>query len=364
MTEVAAFSLVQRFRWLASCAGAGLLAEADRAIDADAPARHLLRRTGARVAVDVQTRLDDGAVRIKSVLWSVQVAGDGPHGLVARSARLARDGVTWFDMADDPALPLSSLGDGARMLRYIPARRATLRIRDGADAQILKLKKPDRRDDAVLRHGAALAAAQGADPGLPGFRGLWGRHGFCQTLCPGTPLDAAPCQTESLRPVGQLIARLHGLDAEALPPAPKAVDAAGWLGAILQGVAPVLGASQLMQPPGRGQLCHGDLALGQILAGPQGIYLVDLDRCHRGDAADDLARFLVSLQDEPYLADWRAAAAAICRGYQDCAALPDGLGHALARAEVARLQVLLSKGLATRRRIAAGLRQAGVAWPG
>jgi fructosamine-3-kinase len=357
MTEGAAFSLVQRFSVMAACAGADLLTAMDRAIAADATASRLSGQSGARVAVDVQTRLDAGAVRIKSVLWSVQVAGVGPYGLAARSARLGRDGVAWFDLVDDPALPLHALPDGARMLRYIPGRRATLLVGDGADRHILKLKKPDRRDDAVLRHRAALIAARGI--AMPGLLGLQGDHGFCQTLCPGTALDQGPCSNETLRAVGQMIATLHQQDGAALPPAPDGVDAAGWLTAIL----PSLDLTSILSGPQGGQtLCHGDLALGQILDGPQGLFLVDLDRCHCGDAAADLARFLVSLQDEPALVDWRAAASAICEGYRNCAPLPIGLKAALARAEVEQLQVLLSKGLATTRRIRAGLEQAGVAW--
>lgn len=359
MTMGATFSLVQRFSVMANCAGADLLMATDRAIAADATASQLLGQSGARVAVDVQTRLDTGAVRIKSVLWSVQVAGQGPCGLAARSARLARDGVTWFDLEDDPALPLRAVPDGARLLRYIPGRRATLRVGDGSDGHILKLKKPDRRGDAVLRHAAALAAAQGAGIAMPGLMGSLGDHGFCQTLCPGAALDASPSSVETLHRVGQMIAKLHQQDGSALPPAPDGVDAAAWLAAVLPG----LNVPPSSSPPQGGQrLCHGDLALGQILNGPKGLCLVDLDRCHRGDAAADLARFLVSLQDEAGLPDWRSAAVAICQGYQDCAPLPDGLSAALARAELDRLQVLLSKGLATTRRISAGLEQAGVAW--
>lgn len=126
-----------------------------------------------------------------------------------------------------------------------------------------------------------------------------------------------------------MIARLHGQDAAALPPAPARVDAARWLAAILPGLAMPPATAR---PAGGQQLCHGDLALGQILDGPHGLCLVDLDRCHRGDAAADLARFLVSLQDETLLQDWRAATAAICQGYLDCADLPVGLGAALAMA--------------------------------
>lgn len=362
MTVGTTFSLVQRYSWLAHCAGAELLAAADHAIAADDAARHMLRQAGARLAMDVQTRLDGNALRIKSVLWSVQVAGDGPLGLAARTARVARDGVTWFDLGEDPALPLSDVPDGARMLRYIPGRRATLRIGEGPDGYILKLKKPQRRDDAVLRHRATLMAAQGSGITLPDLRGNHGDHGFGQGLCPGTALDAGPCSNGSLRQVGQVIARLHGQDARDLPTEPETLDAAAWLAAALPNLTPPKTGD--VPPIQKQALCHGDLALGQFLEGPQGLCLVDLDRCHRGDAADDLARLLVSLQDEPGLQDWRSAAEAICQGYLDHAALPMGLAPALAKAEVNRLQLLLSKGLASKRRIIAGLGQAGVAWQG
>lgn len=365
MIRSAAFSLAQRFSLLAHCRGADLLAAADRAIEADQEARRLLADRDARVRVDVQTRFGDGGVRVKSVLWSVQVPDHACPGLAARTLHLTPQATLWFDRAEDPGLPLSDLPKGASLLRYIPARRATLRIGYGPDGTILKLKKPDRRDDALLRHRAVLAAARGSGLRLPDLIGTCGDHGLRQTLCPGTALDASPCRIEQLRAVGRLVAQLHALDAQALPEVPAAIASGAWLEAILPGLivpqarpAPARPAQATDRP----QLCHGDLALGQFLDGPEGLFLVDLDRCHRGDAAEDLARLLVSLQDEPGLADSHAAAAAICQGYLDGAALPAGLGAALAAAELDRLRVLVTKGLATRRRIKAGLAQAGVAW--
>jgi hypothetical protein len=360
MIRGAAFSLVQRFSLLAHCRGADLLAAADRAIQADHEARRLVCDRDARVRVDVQTRFGEGVVRIKSVLWTVQVPEHTSPGLAARTLHLTPQAALWFDLSEDPSLPLSDLPKGAGMLRYIPARRATLRIGYGPDGTILKLKKPDRREDAVLRHRAVLAVAKGAGLKIPDLIETCGDHGFRQTLCPGTALDASPCRTEQLRALGRLVARLHALDAQALPAASGGVEAGAWLEAILPGlIAPKAKPTPISDRP---QLCHGDLALGQFLDGPDGLFLVDLDRCHPGDAAEDLARLLVSLQDEPGLADSHAAAAAICQGYLDGAALPAGLGAALAAAELDRLRVLVTKGLATRRRIKVGLRQAGVAW--
>lgn len=359
MIRGAAFSLVQRFSLLAQCRGADLLAAADRAIEADQAARRLLCDRDARVRVDVQTRFGDGGGRVKSVLWSVQVPDHACPGLAARTLHLTPQAALWFDRAEDPGLPLSDLPKGASLLRYIPARRATLRIGYGPDGTILKLKKPDRRDDAVLRHRAVLAAARGSGLRMPDLIGTCGTHGLRQTLCPGTALDASPCRIEQLRAVGRLVAQLHALDAQALPEAPASSAAEAWLEAILPGLIPPHRPAPAQDRP---QLCHGDLALGQFLDGPEGLFLVDLDRCHRGSAAEDLARLLVSLQDEPGLADRHAAAAAICQGYLDGAALPEGLGAALAAAELDRLRVLLTKGLATRSRIKAGLTQAGVTW--
>ena len=245
MIRGAAFSLAQRFSLLAQCRGADLLAAADRAIEADQAARRLLCDRDARVRVDVQTRFGDRGVRVKSVLWSVQVPDHACPGLAARTLHLTPQAALWFDRAKDPGLPLSDLPKGASLLRYIPARRATLRIGYGPDGTILKLKKPDRRDDAVLRHRAVLAAARGSGLRMPDLIGTCGTHGLRQTLCPGTALDASPCRIEQLRAVGRLVAQLHALDAQALPEAPASSAAEAWLEAILPGLPP---PTDLRQP--------------------------------------------------------------------------------------------------------------------
>ena len=108
-------------------------------------------------------------------------------------------------------------------------------------------------------------------------------------------------------------------------------------------------------PPTAPVLCHGDFGFDQILQEGPRLSLVDFDRAHSGEAAADIARFIVLLAESP-LRDLppQAAECAFLGGYSECRPLPDAVPLAwyLSRAALDRLLVLLRKDAALPQSIA------------
>ena len=262
-------------------------------------------RPDVTVKSDLKARVKStGRVAIKSLDWSVRCPDPGVFGgLRARTLLAWPERMHWIDLPDDPALPaLASLANQKgqwQMLRYVPLRRATLlhHSRDRAP-HIVKVKRPDRAREAGFRPLAAQAAL-GASPGfgMPHLQALDAAGCLRISLCPGTPLSGGfPADLRAtLRRIGDLHARLH--------------DA---------------------------------------------LSLVDFDLCHAGDAAADIARFLVSLPDDLAAnADRAVCQEAYLQGYHDRRVLPDAetLRWHRAQAVAKRLLVYLRKDQANPSRI-------------
>lgn len=340
------------------------------AIHADARAATLLADPQATIMSDVKLRLKaSGSPVVKSLYWSVQRPNPQVWGgAEVRTLVAGEDGLIWCDWLDDPGLPglraLPSEGKAWRLLRYIPERRATFWVGSSSGpARIVKVKRADRAHDAAHRLAvvnAALAQVKGVQvPRLlsPAQDGV-----FSLSICPGTVFGQgawADART-ILHRIGQVHGRLHNASPRGLPQDPHApaLKSLALIAALCPAVRPVLAqvADFLMDapPPAAPVLCHGDLAPDQILSDGTTISLVDFDRAHAGDAAMDIARFLVALADQPLAGlDIATAQNSYLSGYAEMRPLPQTrrLQWCLAEVAVARLLVLLRKDLASPARV-------------
>lgn len=361
------FPLVQRYALLGDCDGAALLAGADAQIAADIEVRRLLSHPGAVVTSDLQTRLRDDKVRIKSILWTVQVPQRTSPGLLARSLAFSPEGARWFGLGDDPlfAFPDLLCRPDTRILRYVPGRRATFLVGTGEDRFIQKIKKTERLASASSRHRFVEQAV--ADRAIVVPRMIAGGEDFCLGFCPGTTLDPATATDDRLAALGQMVARLHGCAVQGGPSADLPDDPLPWLAAAMPGLASRwegLAEALARETEPTEALCHGDLSLAQVLldhdsAGDR-LTLLDFDRAGAGDPARDLATLLCTLQDAG-LQDSHAAETSVIAGYSAQSTLPANLPFAWARAELEQLRHLIRKGMAPSRRIMAGLSRAEAA---
>lgn len=370
MSVSPSFPLVQRYALLGDCEGAALLAAADASIAADAESCRLLRLPGAVVTTDLQTRLGDGRLRIKSILWTVQVPLRASPGILARSLSAVPGDALWFGLADDPALAFGDLLDRpeTRVLRYVPGRRATLRMDGGSESVIRKIKKRERLAAASLRHSRIERAVQGQGIPVPRLSAEGDDYSLC--VCPGATLDGRTATEARLAALGQTVARLHGCAPEGAMMAEVPEDPLPWLTAAMPGLATRwqgLADALAHGPEGTVALCHGDLSLSQVLLDQDGpeerLTLLDFDRAGVGDPARDLATLLCSLQDAG-VEDSSAAEASVIAGYSSYATRPAGLPFARARAELEQMRHLIRKGMAPSRRIMAGLARAEAAVAG
>jgi hypothetical protein len=341
------------------------------AIAADTAAQDILHGPEPSVMSDLKARVkSSGNVAIKALYWSVRCADPKSFGgLRARTLLAGPDHLRWIDMPNDPALPelarLAALPGCWRMLRYVPLRRATVLHEPPGKAApyIIKLKRPDRAREAAGRLRAAQLGL-GPDPGfgMPQLLGQDKRGTFQISLCAGTPLSHGFVMDlhTTMRRVGQMHAQLHAAQPLGLPAATSssANDNLALAGALMPGIADKLAPSTallrdrpLLAEP---VLCHGDFSTGQILQADDALSLVDFDLCHVGEAAADIARFLVSLpEDLPAGADAQSCAAAYLEGYRARRALPDAgsLRWHRVQAVIDRLLVCLRKDQADPSRI-------------
>jgi aminoglycoside phosphotransferase (APT) family kinase protein len=202
-----------------------------------------------------------------------------------------------------------------KVLRYVPLRRFTFRMReaDGREA-IGKFKRRSRYRqawDLLVRVERAVAAA-----GAP-FRvsaPLWldDEHAlYAQSVLSGEDLSGkldAGNHTGLMRRVGALHRALHGVALEGLP----RVEPAAWLEEARQNVRWIgwfepghaLALADAIQrlarritgiAAHRPVFCHGDFVCSQILADRDDWAITDFDLSHLGDPYRDLAILLASL---------------------------------------------------------------------
>lgn len=196
-----------------------------------------------------------------------------------------------------------SLWDGRpRTLRYKPERRwvAVLECAGG--------------ERALLKLHAELRPATAAVPRL----GELAEHGLVvHPWVDGRPLDEAlaaqdPGAPEAAREAGAALAALHLGDGPLDPallthPAPSglgarlsaAADAVAWLCPPLTHPAVTLAATLGHEDAAAtAPACpvHGDWSADQVVLGPHGASIIDLDGAHRGDPSRDVASFIADLE--------------------------------------------------------------------
>lgn len=367
MMMLAPSPLVQRYALISHCENAALLAKADALVAADRPAQALLCQPGAVVSSDIQTRLRDGVLRLKQVLWTVQAPLRSGPGLQARTLCLGPEDHRWFDLAEDAALSLGGvLSDpGTRILRYVPGRRATAIVAGKPEPIIRKFKKSERLGAAISRHRVVEGAVSGRNIPIPRLQ--TDQIGYCLSFCQGEALESGLANADQLQALGSLIARLHGCDPAGMPAVDVPDDPLQWLQSAIPGLAPRLQRIWDALPEGdekRPSLCHGDLSLAQVLvdrlADQDHLTLLDFDRAGAGDAGRDLATLLCGLQDAGLEPSFNAEQSVI-EGYSRISSPPENLRPARAMAELERLRHLIRKGGTPSRRVMAGLEKAEAA---
>ncbi|HEY8339405.1 MAG TPA: hypothetical protein VIK95_06025 [Egibacteraceae bacterium] len=260
-------------------------------------------------------RAGDDAKAAKALQWARTPSVAGRGAVVDRSLALA-----FVFAPNDRNVPaLGRLEPGSRLRRRLLAARPDL-----WDALVVRLvHKPERR--AVLRldgpdgpaavvrcyprrsHGRALvgALAATAADGVAASRLLAADPAsgtLALTWAPGSHLDLGRADAGLSAAAGELAARLHRHPAVGLPAVPGALaparlrTGAAALAAVAPSLAPrarALAARLLadMTSPAAPATVHGDLSADQVVAGPDGVGLLDYDAVGAGEAAVDLGRF-------------------------------------------------------------------------
>jgi phosphotransferase family enzyme len=248
-------------------------------------------------------------------LWSRLVESRLPERAGVRAHHVAELAAVLQLYPVDLRLPgLVEAAQGAELVRHKPGRRAVLRYRRGERTVYGKL----RADDAGSTHIAlakALIAAGVATPAPLEYRA--DLRMTVHAEAPGTRLaEQRGDELEGwMEPVADALARLHATSIPALPAFSlgdefedlrAAVETAGallpgWRGAI-ERLAARLIADLAAVPPGS-RVIHGSFHDDQVLVGPAGVILLDLDSAAVGDPLLDVGHFASYLA----AAGWDAA---------------------------------------------------------
>ncbi|MCV2491800.1 hypothetical protein OF117_20850 [Geodermatophilus sp. YIM 151500] len=270
--------------------------------------------------------------------------GDPPPGGPARP--VVAPGVRLSVFPDDPDLPglagaldpsalRGALRDAlpgggpvlrcrAELLRYRPARRATLAVEVRGPAAprgrrlVVKSYHDGRKAAAVAAEAVLLPATADPDAPLrfaPVLAHLPDRALVVQEHVRGIHLDevlrrSGPAPADALRRAAVALAALHRqpvvsrrtrtVDAELDRFAARARRVAGVApaaGAVLVDLAARLAATADGLGPGAVALVHGDCKPSQfLLRGEREVVLLDLDSCGRADPAGDVGTFLATLR--------------------------------------------------------------------
>ncbi|HEY7718823.1 MAG TPA: hypothetical protein VH915_08690 [Pedococcus sp.] len=260
--------------------------------------------------------------------------GDGPDGLVVEP------GVRLAPFPHDPDLPTlraacdpdvlgpavaAALGrptrgrPSVRLLRYRPAKRVTLLLRDAGTAHVAKVYHQPHKAAAVAEEAPRLLASLGAGPLAlaPTVASLPELAVVVQEQVAGVPLDAllgargvaGPGLWHGLDLAGAALAAFHALpvvSARSRPVEAELVRFTGRasrvalldpaLGAALTELAARLTEAHDRLPAARVGTVHGDCKPGQFLLGPTRTHLLDLDHCGTADQAVDAGTFLATLR--------------------------------------------------------------------
>lgn len=205
------------------------------------------------------------------------------------------------------------LGGELTVLAYKPHRRLVARVDvEGEPAALLKVHQPETASQAVDALRWVRDAALPRLP-LPRLRARDADRGVALTSwAAGEALhEQTPArQRATLRAVGKTLGRLHqldprGLPARAEPRSASLLDAIGRirpdLGTSARWALELAACDRSPNSP-----VHGDLSPDQVVHGPRGVALIDLDRAGRGCPAADLASWvaatIVERPDDPHAA--------------------------------------------------------------
>jgi len=257
------------------------------------------------------------AWRVTGLYWSLQRRF--PAGFEAGTlSYTAKSGhCTWLDFPADPRLPglaeYLAGGADAEVLRYMPLRRITLRVREPSGRTVVaKLKRPARFREAWELLRLAERRVADANPGFRVPRALGVEEARClffQEALPGRNLAELLDQGNApglLARLGDLQRQLHALPAEALPQRGNSIGVkeaeanAAWIGLLLPALkeraAELAAVLRATVPAGMAPaFCHGDPDCRQVLVDGDAWSLLDFDNCHAGDPYRDIAMLAASL---------------------------------------------------------------------
>ena len=315
-------------------------------VDPDAPVRPLLVRLqsaveaemaaydGADVTVHAELRAvrgADGDAELERFYWSTQHADPtSAWGFAARTLYCDRrselpqvhefpsdPALTWLGDDDGP-LRRDGRAERVEILRYIPLRRLTYLLHDGAGLParvIAKAKRPGGLDRAAVACLAVHRAATRHPTAARVPRMLRmepPRHALYLEELPGVPLPRALAGldlTEAMAQLGSLHRALQELEVRGLP-VRHAVD---WLDDAREAVqrielfAPSVGSRaraayaelERAAPPDSGLLfCQGDFLPGQVLYDAGGWSVIDVDDSRYADPLSDVAAMYAGMPRE------------------------------------------------------------------
>lgn len=320
------------------------------AVEPGAPVRPLLERLRPLVEAEVErydgrgltvhaelraVRGSGGAAEMERFYWSMQGADpttawgygartlycrDDPEGLRVHEFP-SEPVLSWLDDPDGP-LRRDGRAEQVEILRYIPLRRLTYRLLDGAglpDRVIAKTKRTGGLNRAAVAFLAVnqAAARRPAAPRVPRLLRLEPpRHTLYLEELPGRPLHVAIAGLDlgdAMVHLGGLHRSLQELEVKGLPvrrvadwlrDAREAVDRIAMFVPSAAGRAESIRADLARKAPDDQGLrfCQGDFLPGQILCDPSGWSVIDLDDSRYADPLSDVAAMFVGMPRELRLA--------------------------------------------------------------
>ncbi len=274
-----------------------------------------------------------GDVERRRFYWSTQHPdARSPLGFGARTLYCVATGapevyafpsepvLTWLDDADGPLRSDGGHAPRVEILRYIPLRRLTYRLHDGAGlpaSVIAKVKRAGGLNRAAMAFLAVHQAAGRRRAGAPTVPRLLRmdppQHVLYLEELPGEPLNVALDRldlTEAMEELGALHRALQELDVRDLPQRRATADwlqdarhAATQIGLFVPSVAHqaegVYAALKRTAPEdGRPLFCQGDFLPGQILCHPSGWSVIDFDDSRYADPLSEVAALYAALPRE------------------------------------------------------------------
>lgn len=275
----------------------------------------------------------DGGAGLMRFYWSRQVTDrNAPWGFAARTIYCDKRDPTprVHEFPSEPALTMLTDENGplrddglprnAQVLRYIPLRRVTFRLRDGAGlppSVIAKAKRPSGLERAVTAFRAAHLAAARRGAGALSVPRLLGHDSHRGVLyleeLPGQALDVALHRldvAEAMQRLGESHRDLQELEVEGNLPRKGTADwladaqhAATQIGLFVPSLAAAAEAvhdTLVRTAPDDGRLlyCQGDFLPGQILCDEARWSIIDLDDSRYADPLSDVAALYAALPRE------------------------------------------------------------------